>query len=94
MRKFKEHLQDKLRNDEFRELFEEERELLELSLKVVDARKQRGLSQKELSEISQVTQQQISKIEKGLNCNMLTFLKVCHALGIKLDLAKHHYKSA
>jgi DNA-binding XRE family transcriptional regulator len=94
MRRFKDHLQDKLRNEEFRQLFEEERELLELSLKVVDARKQRGLSQKELSEKAHVTQQQISKIETGVNCNMVTFLKVCHALGIKVDLGEAHYKSA
>ena len=94
MRRFKDHLQDKLRDEEFRQLFEEERELLELSFKVVDARKQFGLSQKELSEKAHVTQQQISKIENGVNCNMLTFLKVCHALGIKVGLAEPHYKSA
>jgi hypothetical protein len=33
-----------------------------------------------------VTQQQVSKIEKGINCNVTTFLKVCNALGIKVDL--------
>lgn len=29
-----------------------------------------------------VTQQQLSKIENGINCNILTFLKVCNALGL------------
>ena len=94
MKRFKDHLQNKLRDEEFRQLFEEEKELLELSLKVVDARKQSGLSQKELSEKVHVTQQQISKIENGVNCNMLTFLKVCHALGIQIDLGDPHYKPA
>ena len=94
MRRFKDYLQDKLQDEQFRKLFEEEKELLELSLKVVDARKQSGLSQKELSEKAQVTQQQISKIENGINCNMLTFLKVCHALGIKIGLGDPHHKSA
>lgn len=94
MKNFKDHLQGKLRDKEFRQLFEEERELLALSIKVVDARKKHGLSQKELSEKAHVTQQQISKIENGANCNMLTFLKVCHALGIKIDLGDSYYKSA
>ncbi len=94
MKRYKDHLQEKLRDEEFRKLFEEERELLELSLKVVEARKQNGLSQKELSKKAHVTQQQVSKIENGVNCNMLTFLKVCHALGIKIGLGDHHCKSA
>lgn len=89
MRRYKDHLQDKLQDEEFWQLFKEERELLELSLKVLDTRKQSGLSEK-----AYITQQQISKIENGVNCNMLTFLKVCHALGIKVGLAGPHYKSA
>ncbi|MBI1986901.1 MAG: helix-turn-helix transcriptional regulator [Nitrospinae bacterium] len=31
-------------------------------------------------------QQQLSKIENGINCNLATFLKVCNALGLKIDL--------
>ena len=47
---------------------------MEMVLKVVDARKQSGLSQKELAQKAHITQQQLSRIEHGTNCNMLTFL--------------------
>ena len=32
-----------------------------------------------------VTQQQLSKIENGINCNIITFLKVCNALGLDFN---------
>ena len=86
MRSFKKHLKEKLKNEQFRKLYEEERILAELSLKVIDAREHLGLSQKEVARRAKVTQQQLSKLENGINCTMTTFLKVCNALGIKIDL--------
>jgi DNA-binding XRE family transcriptional regulator len=67
-------------------MYDEERQLLEIALKIVDVRKHSGLSQKELAQKAHITQQQLSRIEQGVNCNMLTFLKVCQALGITIDL--------
>jgi DNA-binding XRE family transcriptional regulator len=86
MRSFKKHLREKLKNEQFRKLYEEERKLAELSLKVLDVREHLGLSQKEVARRAKVTQQQLSKLENGINCTMTTFLKVCTALGIKIDL--------
>ena len=86
MRTFKHHLEEKLKEKEFREVYAEERQLLEMALKIVDARKHSGLSQEELAQKAHITQQQLSKIENGVNCNMITFLKVCQALRIKIDL--------
>ncbi len=34
------------------------------------------------------TQQQLSKIENGINCNMFTFLKVCQVLGMQLSMER------
>jgi transcriptional regulator with XRE-family HTH domain len=87
MMTFREHLKEKLKDDRFRQLYEEERQLAELSLRILDAREQMGLSQKEVAKRAKITQQQLSKIENGVNCNMATFLKVCDALGLKLDLS-------
>ena len=28
----------------------------------------------------------MSRIENGINCNVITFLKVCQALGLELDV--------
>lgn len=86
MRTYKEHLKNKLNDPEFKELFDEERQLLEISLKILNARKELGLSQKDVASKAHVTQQQVSKVENGLNCNMNTFLKVCNALGVKMEL--------
>jgi ribosome-binding protein aMBF1 (putative translation factor) len=84
--KFREHLNEELKNPKFRKHYEEEKHLLELGLAISEAREQKGLSQKELAQKSHVTQQQLSKIESGVNCNMLTFIKVSSALGLGLTV--------
>lgn len=86
MKTFRAHLKSKLIDKEFKELYDEERQLLEISFKILNLRKELGLSQKELAYKAQVSQQQISKIENGLNCNLSTFLKVCNALGARMEL--------
>jgi len=89
---FREHLNEKMKDDHFKKMYEEEKLMLELGLLIIEAREQKGLTQKELAQKSQVTQQQLSKIENGVNCNMLTFIKVSSALG--LDLTLSGYKKA
>jgi ribosome-binding protein aMBF1 (putative translation factor) len=84
---FKEHLNEKLKTPQFKKMYEEEKYLLELGLAITEAREQKGLSQKELAEKSHVTQQQLSKIENGVNCNMLTFIRVSSALGLGLTIS-------
>jgi len=44
-----------------------------------------GISQAELARKAHITQQQFSKVENGNNCNMQTFIRVCTALGLKLN---------
>jgi DNA-binding XRE family transcriptional regulator len=84
---FREHLNEELKNTHFKKMYEEEKHLLELGLLIVEAREQKGLTQSELAKKSHVTQQQLSKIENGVNCNMLTFIKVSSALGLDLTLS-------
>ena len=84
---FRAHLNEKLKDPEFKKAFEEEKRLLQLSYAIVEARQQRGMTQKELAQKSCVTQQQLSKIENGVNCNMLTFIKVSNALGLGITVS-------
>jgi predicted transcriptional regulator len=86
MKTFRKHLNTKLKDREFKQLFDEEREMLELSLHLLNARKNMGISQQELAKKAHITQQQLSRIESGMNCNLSTLLKVCHALRVKHDL--------
>jgi DNA-binding XRE family transcriptional regulator len=89
MLSFDEHLKEEMKNPEFKEMYQEEKYLLELGFKISDKRKQLGLSQKDLAKKCRITQQQLSKIETGTNCNLLTFVRIASALelAIKLPLA-------
>jgi HTH-type transcriptional regulator / antitoxin HipB len=88
MRTLKSHIKASLKNSRFRNHFEEEKELLEVSLQLQKARENAGLSQKEIAEAAHVTQQQVSKVENGTNCNILTYLKVSHAIGMKIGVSR------
>lgn len=88
MMKLKNYLKDKLKNPQFKKLYEEERQLVELAIQVNQAREVLGLTQAEAARKANVTQQQMSRLENGVNCNMTTFLKVCRALELKLDLGQ------
>ena len=90
MKTFRKHLSEKLKDDQFRRLYEEERQLAELSLKILGTRESKGLSQREVARKAKVTQQQLSKVENGINCNLTTFLKVCNALDLRIDLDQSH----
>ena len=86
MKTFAAHLKEKLQDERFRKMYEAERQLAELSLQLVMARIKSGWSQKEVAQHAKVTQQQLSRLENGASCNVTTLLKVCKALGLKLEL--------
>jgi DNA-binding XRE family transcriptional regulator len=87
MKNYKEHLANELTNPEFKKLYEEEKYLLELGLMIAETRQQMGITQRELAKKSQITQQQLSKLENGYNCNLLTFIKVSSTLGLSVNLS-------
>jgi len=86
MRTLKEHLNSKIKDKSFKEKFKEEKELVNISLELQTLREKKGLSQSDLAKKAHVTQQQLSKIENGINCNLTTFLKVCHALDLEISI--------
>lgn len=94
MKTFKKHLERELKNPRFKKLYNAERELMSISIKIAETRSKQGLSQKELAEKAHITQQQLSKVENGINCNMSTFLKVCNALGMSLNLGRKNQKAS
>ena len=50
MKTFRKHLSKKLKNDQFRRLYEEERQLVELSLKIFETRENKDLSQQKVAQ--------------------------------------------
>jgi len=91
MRTFRKHLNEQLQDQNFKNCFEEEKQLLELSLKIYEERERTGLTQIEVADRAHITQQQLSKVENGENCNILTFLKVCKALNLQIGFDKINY---
>lgn len=92
MKTFNGHLRKKLKDKKFKEIYEEEKLLLQLSHRIFAERKKTGLTQSQLASKAQITQQQLSKIEKGLNFNIKTFLKVCYALDVKMNLISNNMR--
>ncbi|EQA38226.1 DNA-binding helix-turn-helix protein [Leptospira inadai serovar Lyme str. 10] len=86
MKSFKSHLKSKVSNQKFLEAFDQEKQLLGLALKIQEYRNKKGLSQADLAKRAHVTQQQVSRLETGINTNVSTFLKICHALDLDLSL--------
>jgi ribosome-binding protein aMBF1 (putative translation factor) len=93
MKTLKIHLKESLKNKSFKEMFEDEKELLDVSLRLQEERKSAGLSQKELAEAANLTQQQVSKVENGINCNIITYLKASRAIGLRLNLTRSHSRT-
>ena len=94
MKTLNKHLEEKLKNKQFKEHFDADKEFLTLSVQLIKYREKIGISQKDLANKANITQQQLSKIENGINCNIATFLKVCAALDLKLDFHKRKIKAA
>jgi len=87
---FDSHLKDKLKNKRFKKLYEEEKELLEISIKILEVRRSQNISQQELAKRANITQQQLSRIENGMNFNIKTLLKLCEAMDLTLDFKQRH----
>ena len=86
LKTFRKYLNEALKDKEFAKIYAEERELVVIALKIHEARMRDGISQAQLAKRANVTQQQLSKVENGINCNMTTFLRVCNALKLRLEL--------
>ncbi|MBI4691809.1 MAG: DUF5615 family PIN-like protein [Nitrospirae bacterium] len=67
-------------------VLKEKRLLITTDKGFVRNRHEKCLSQREVAKRAKITHQQLSRLENGINCTMATFLKVCYALGIKVDI--------
>lgn len=88
---FDKHFKELMKNPEFSKGYDEEKRRLELAIKIAGFRQEKGLTQTDLARLSGITQQQLSKLERGENCNISTFLKVCSSLEIDVFLKPSIY---
>ncbi len=55
---------------------------VDLAVAIARKREEEGLSQGVIARLAHLTQQQVSKIENGENCNIDTYFKAMAALGM------------
>ena len=91
---FDKYLKEQLKDPNFKEYYEGERELLEMAYRLNEERKKQGKSQSEIAKEAHLTQQQFSRVENGDNCNIMTYLKACHAVGLKMELRPIRHKAS
>lgn len=94
LQKIDSHLNEQLKNKEFRKNFELERVKVALAQKLAEIRQEEGMNQTELAKKMKVSQQFISQIETGSEQNLTieTLLKIAKSLGrgIKISFPKIH----
>jgi transcriptional regulator with XRE-family HTH domain len=81
-----EHLQKKLKDPYFKELYELERQKLAIVKKILDYRIKENLSQADLARAVGVSQQHISKIENGIFSSIVTLEKVLLRIGLTVRI--------
>lgn len=81
-----EHLQEKLKNPYFKELYELEQQKNNIVKKILDYRIKNGLTQEQLADYVGVSQQHISKIENGEFSNVVTLEKVLLRIGMTVRI--------
>ena len=80
------HLQEKLKNPYFKELYELEQQKYDIVKKIIDYRIKKRISQSDLAKEAGVSQQHISKIENGEFSNVMTLGKVLLHIGMTVKM--------
>ena len=85
---FEKHLEESLKDDEFKNLWIESDAEFQIAKLVYSLRNELGLTQKELAEKTGINQSNISKLEKGSgNITLKTLDRIIKSLGKKLTIS-------
>ncbi|MCA9406916.1 MAG: helix-turn-helix transcriptional regulator [Candidatus Omnitrophica bacterium] len=82
----KDHLQEKLKDPYFKELYELEQQKYLIVKKIIDYRIKKKITQSALAKEAGVSQQHISKIENGEFSSILTLEKVLLHIGMTIRI--------
>ena len=87
MKTFDSYLQEKLKNPEFKAEYDALEPEFSIMQAIIDARKESGLTQKELSERTGITQADISRLEKGnANPSLKTLQRLAAGMNMRVRL--------
>ena len=85
---FDHYLQEQLKDPEFKAEFDALEPEYAIIQAMIDARKSSGLTQKQLSERTGITQGDISRLENGnANPSLRTLRRLAEGMGMKLDIS-------
>jgi transcriptional regulator with XRE-family HTH domain len=81
-------LYEDLKDPEFKVHYEEERQALQLAMRITKLREKRGLSQQQLANLMGTSQQAISRIESGEyeGFTLKTLEKIAEATGTRIKI--------
>ena len=87
-RRFRDYLNEQLKDPAVRKAYEEEGVFVELAIQVARLREQKGLTQRALAKRLHTSQQTISRLESPRNgsLSLKTLIKLAHALGKDLKV--------
>ncbi|WP_302964470.1 helix-turn-helix domain-containing protein [uncultured Adlercreutzia sp.] len=86
-RSFRDSLNERLRDPEFRAEWDALEPEFQIAKAMLDGRTARNLTQKELAEITGITQSDISKLENGnANPSLRTLERLAAGLGMRIKL--------
>ena len=88
---FQEYLANQLKNPEFKKYYEEYGKQLEIAYKILQIRKQIGMSQKELARKIGTTQSNIARMETGeqnFTANTLQKIASAFSRNLKIEFVK------
>jgi DNA-binding XRE family transcriptional regulator len=88
VRTFQSRLREDMKDPEFREHYEEEKQALMLAIKIAELREKKGLSQQQLAELMGTSQQAISRIESGEyeGFTLKTLEKIAGSTGMRVKI--------
>ena len=87
MTNFKDFLNEQLKNENFKKEYDALRPEMAIIQAMIDARKDSGMTQKELSEKTGINQADISKLENGTaNPSLRTLQRLADGMGMVLKL--------
>ena len=85
--KFDKYLEEQLKDPEFKREYDALEPQFAIIQAIIDARREQGLTQKELSERSGIAQGDISKLENGsANPSVKTLMRLASAMGKTLKI--------
>lgn len=85
--KFNEYLSNELKNDEFRKEYEALEPEFDIIRAMIEARRKKGITQKQLAERTGIAQGDISKLENGnANPSIKTLQRLAAGMGMKIKV--------